>query len=236
MKTKKAPKKKKTDIDLNVYKVISEETEYSNASYDLDKILYTYKPMPLSNARNGYRSEGKLKKFSKKNKLYVEDIFHNLHVAFRKGIDTKASCIAYKAMSLMKQEHRRLLCDTFAKVLPPAISCKSYEEKSALGFNIEYAFELFFKRMNGDIIDFVDEYKLSEDKRRERSNKHFIAFREHDEFFNKNYDINYKFAMDSLRLSIEIEKEQSIRERENGKQRETHFGGFYSLLYEYDWN
>ena len=237
MKTKKAPKPKKKEVveDLNVYKVVSEETEYSNETVDYDKILFTYAPMPLSRTRLGYRLDGKQHKFSKTNKLYKEDIFHNLHVAFRKGIDTKASCIAYNAMSLLKQEHRRLLCDTFAKVLPESISCKSDDETWALGFNIEYAFDLFFKRLDGHIVDFVDEYKLTEDKKRKRSDRNFLYFRDHDEFYKKKYDINYRTIVNSFRLAIEIEKEQSIAERKEGELRETHFGGFYSLLYEYDW-
>jgi len=235
MKTKKAPKKKEIVEDLNVYKVLSEETEYSNEVVDYNKVLFTYAPMPLSRARLGYRIGDKQHKFSKTNKLYKEDIFYNLHVALRKGIDTKASCIAYKAMSLLKQEHRRLLCDTFSKVLPESISCKSSDEKWALGFNIEYAFDLFFQRLDGKIVDFVDEYKLSEDKKSKRSQKNFLYFRQHDDFYKKKYDINYKTIVDGFRLATEIEREQSFAEREEGELRETHFGGFYSFLYEYDW-
>lgn len=227
-------KSKEKAVDLNVYKVIAEETDYSPEATDYETVLFTYAPMPDSQSKTGYYKKGILTPFSKKNKLYKEEFYMNLHTAFRKGIDTKASCIIYRAMSILKQEHRRLLVDTFLHVLPDTISCDNDEQRNAFGKAVEYAFELFFQRLEGKVISFDDERRFSEAKKKKLDSDRFGYYRKHHDFFEKNYGKNHSIILDNFRLATEIEKEQSFLEKKDGV-RTTHYNSFAYMLYEYDW-
>jgi hypothetical protein len=234
MKTATKKKNKTLTMDLNVYKVIAEETEYSRAATDYETVLFTYAPMPDSQSKTGYYKKGVLTPFSKKNKLYKEGFYTNLHTAFRKGIDTKASCIVYKAMSILKEEHRQLLVDTFLHVLPDTMSCDNDEQRNAFGMAVEYAFDLFFQRLEGKTISFENERKLPDAKKKKLENERTTYFHRHYDFFEKNYGKNHKIILDNFRLATEIEKEQSFLEKKDGV-RTTHYNSFAYMLYEYDW-
>ncbi|CAK0752223.1 hypothetical protein CCP1ISM_450005 [Azospirillaceae bacterium] len=71
----------------------------------------TYDDMPeLSGAYS--------KNFNGKNEFILTDYFYNLHIGYRKGIDSPMSCIVYSCMHQLKRNHMALLSDTVEKIFP----------------------------------------------------------------------------------------------------------------------
>lgn len=110
------------------------------------------------------------KKFGTDRMLLSEDFYYNFHVGFRKGMDSHASAIIWNCLCILKDNHKKLLIDSFQNILPKSVSLSDYEIKRKWAVDREgesyldeighdkvskffqYGWDIFFRRLRGSTI------------------------------------------------------------------------------------
>ncbi len=109
------------------------------------------------------------KVFKGDSKFINTDHFYNLHVGYRKCVDSPASGIVWNAMSIMKDSHRQLLVDTIKNWFPKKIDKQKIDAK--FGYLVICMWEIFEHRITGmtvkeDIKGFNRPYSFEPNRRK----------------------------------------------------------------------
>jgi len=154
------------------------------------------------------------KKFGTDMMLLSDDFYYNFHIGFRKGFDSHVSAIIWNCLSVLKDNHRRLLVDSFQNILPKSVSLEDYEIKRKWAVDREgeafldeighdkvskffqYGWDIFFRRLCGltIIADKLNYYKGENFNSR-------IA----DDL--KRHDKEYNIIINNLECASKIEKD-----------------------------